>query len=35
MLTGVPFETEGPWMFHTHLLDVAEAGMMGQVDVGP
>ena len=28
-------ERAGRWMFHCHILDHAEAGLMGTVDVGP
>ena len=28
-------ERPGTWMFHCHILDHAEAGLMGTVHVGP
>ncbi len=30
---AVPYASPGPWMFHTHLLEHADRGMMGQLDL--
>jgi FtsP/CotA-like multicopper oxidase with cupredoxin domain len=31
---AVRFDAEGPWMYHCHILEHAERGMMGHVMVG-